>query len=192
MAEDTGHILSASGHAVLFESLGDTTRYVPLTGTLDRDGYPILDGIYVGQTVEAIKFGQAHPEWGSCRQAVPCRALIDTGAQGCTMIPALVGRLDLKPVPGTVIVRVRQQMVDGSSGDFELAYPVGITMGGAFYLQVNVPPILVPDRNDNDEDRYEILIGCDVLKRCVLVYDGPIGKTFTLYVPRNIHPGNSA
>lgn len=188
MGEDTGHVPNAPRHAALFERLGDISRYAPLVGALDRDGYPILDGVYVGQTVEAVKFGQAHPEWGSFRPAVLCRALIDTGAQGCTITRTLVDQLDLKPVPGTDAVRVKQRMVDGSSGGYEIAYPAGITIGGAFYVQVNAPAILVPDRNDKDEDRYEILIGCDVLKRCVLVYDGQVGKEFTLYVPRNISP----
>jgi hypothetical protein len=170
----------------LLKNLEDTSQYAPLTGKLDQDGYGILDGVYVGQTAEAVGYGAAHPEWGSFRPAVLCRALIDTAAQGCTITPALVDQLDLKTVPGTDAVRVRQQMVDGSAGDFVESYPTLITMGGAFYKKVNAPAILVPARDAEGKDRYQILIGCDVLKDCVLIYDGSFEKEFTLYVPRNI------
>jgi hypothetical protein len=182
-------VLSDPGHAALFERLKDASQYVPLPGFTDDDGFAILDDVYVGQTAEAVSFISSNPEWGSFRLAVPRRGLIDTGAQGCTITPALADYLDLKPVPGTEIVRVRQQMVDGSSGGYVTACPTGITLGGVYYRKVDAPPILVPVRDAEDNNRYEILIGCEILKDCTLIYDGLFEGEFTLYVPRNIPPG---
>jgi hypothetical protein len=186
MTENLEHAPSDPGHAALFENLGDNSQYVPLSGKVDEDGYPILDDVYVGQTVEAIQYGRARPEWGTFRPAVRCRALIDTGTMGCTIIPALVGPLDLKTVPGTDRVWITQLMSDGSSGGRKLAYPVAFTIGAAFFKQVNAPDILVPARDAEGKGRYEILIGGEILKDCVLIYDGSFEKEFTLYVPRNI------
>jgi hypothetical protein len=186
MGDETGDLPSAPEHAALFASLRDASRFISLPGDLDDDGYAILEDVYVGQTVEAIQFSQANPEWGPFRPAVPCRALIDTGAYGCAMTRTLADGLDLKPVPGTDRVTVRQQMADGTSRGYELAYPAGVTIGGGFYKQIHAPANLSPARDDDGQDRYEILLGGDFLKCCVLLYDGHFGKNFTLYVPKNI------
>jgi hypothetical protein len=146
---------------------------VPLTASLAPNGYPLLD-VRVGPGRPSTVRGFDRPASGSFPEPESCQALIDTGAEGCSITAGLKERLNLLPQQGKITEI-------GYAGTNQLldAYSIGITMGGVFYCQTRAPAVMVPGHGYG----YQIVIGCNVLRHCTLTYDGTIGQ-FTLHVPR--------
>ena len=101
-----------------------------------------LNTVLVGPGQPSTVRGYDHPASGSFPEPEPCQALIDTGAQGCSITADLKDRLDLLPQQGEII----GIGYDGSRRPQD-AYSIGITIGGVFYCQVRVTGDLVPARD---------------------------------------------
>lgn len=157
-----------------FIILSDRYIWTALTQSLAPNGYPLLDPVLVEPGQPSAVPGFNRPASGSFPEPESCQALIDTGAQGCSITADLKTRLDLLPQEGKIIgigyqgTRMPQD-----------AYSIRITMGGVCYCQVRVTADLVPAPGYE----YEVVIGCNVLERCALTYGGA-NRDFTLYVPR--------
>lgn len=147
---------------------------IPLGNRLAPNGFPLLESVLVEPGRPSTVKGYDYPASSSFSEPESCQALIDTGAQGCSITADLKDRLDLLPQQGEII----GIGYDGTRRPQD-AYSIGITMGGAFYCQVRVTADLVPARGY----AYRILIGCNVLQHCTLTYGG-VNRDFTLYVPR--------
>jgi hypothetical protein len=147
---------------------------VSLPGNVAPNGYPLLESVLVEPGRPSTVVGYNHQT--SSTNPAPV-ALIDTGADRCTITADLKERLDLLPQQGKIIERG----YSGRATELD-AYSIGITMGGAFYCQVRVAAVLAP----KEDYGYEILIGCNVLQHCAITYGTHNGedREFTLVVPR--------
>ena len=150
---------------------------VPLSNSLTPNGFPLLESVLVEPGRPSDIPGFDYPASGSHMEPESCQALIDTGAQSCSITADLKERLDLLPQKG----KITERGYAGRPSDLD-AYSIMITMGGVFRLQTRVTAVMVPAL----ECEYQIIIGCNVLQHCALTYGTHSGqdRELTLYVPR--------
>jgi hypothetical protein len=150
---------------------------VLLAISVASNGFPLLDSALVGPGRPSNIVGYDLPSSSSHPQEESVQALIDTGAQTCSITADLKGRLDLLPQKGKIIER-------GYAGEAAAldAYSISITLGGVFSCQTRVTAVMTPAPGYE----YQIIMGCNLLRHCTLTYGTHSGedKGFTLSVPR--------
>jgi hypothetical protein len=150
---------------------------IPLGNDLGTNGYPLLESVRVEPGIPSDIPGYDYPTSGSNPEPETCLALIDTGADTCSITANLKGKLDLLPQKG----KISEGGYAGQTRDLD-AYSILITLGGVFSCLVRVAAVMVPKKGYN----YQIIIGCNVLQHCTLTYGTHSGedRNFTLHVPR--------
>ncbi len=106
-------------------------------------------------------------------QSVQLRALVDTGAAGCSVEPGIIAQLGL---PRSGIGLINAPALTGFAGTTQHDASLAI-------LNPSAPPLVFHDLSVLSlalgVPMYQVLIGRDVLDHCRLVYDG-IARTFEL------------
>jgi predicted aspartyl protease len=138
------------------------------TIAVDANGPIVNAGVSVSEGRRAALVAQNQP--------VPAmriiRALIDTGASFTAIEPQVLQALNLTPT-GTI------EIVTPSTGDgvhTTDTYDIDFTIGGADASEI---PLLIPNLRVSSSELFlkqgiHALIGRDILKRCILVYNGSI------------------
>lgn len=96
------------------------------------------------------------------------RALIDTGASCSTIDPAIVRHLGLQPTGRTTIITP----TTGRQGQEARVYDVSIRLvhvGRSYVLENSVPVV----ESSQSHNGFLVLLGRDILRDCLLIYDGP-------------------
>lgn len=109
--------------------------------------------------------------------AVRVRALVDTGASCTCVDPSIIQQLDLTPT-GSVPVHTPSS---GDSPPTKNQYDVSLGIPGATedHLPLVLQTIPVVEADLLASQGFAVLIGRDILKDCILVYNGQMGF-FTL------------
>jgi len=141
--------------------------YIPLTGRLDRDGFALVDVILAHPETRLI--GRV-PNLETLRNhELPDRSalhpgLIDTGANGSSITPELLGFLGLQGDGG----HRRVKRPGDPEWTQEPTYAVQLVFGGAFEIRISVTADLWPPQGQ----KYRALLGSDALGMCRLTYEG--------------------
>jgi len=158
--------------------------YIRLTGRLDPNRLALVNvvlarpdaGLFERQLdLEALR-RQDLPEGSEKHPGV-----IDTGATVSSITPDLLGSLGLQSVG-----RRKIAVPTDPEGIWEPTYAVQLVLGEAFYIGISVTANLLPPEGQ----RYKVLVGCDVLRICRFMYEGPDSVLsggdaggYTLHVP---------
>ena len=136
-------------------------------------GLPIVN-IFVGVS------GARNQALVAAGQTVPpvqtVRALVDTGASGTRIDPMVFAALQLQPTGMT-------PMLTPSTGNTPVdteTYDVGIVIPGAVTAGVQDPPLVMPNIPVSAShlfaaQGFHVLLGRDILRRCILHYNGAVG-----------------
>ncbi|HEX6747062.1 MAG TPA: aspartyl protease family protein [Longimicrobium sp.] len=140
---------------------------------LDPANGPVLTavvGVSIARGDALMAAGQPIPE------GISIRALIDTGASCTCVDPAVLDRLNLAP---TGFVSVHTPSTGGAPHQAE-QYDVSLIIPGAgpHHVPLAIPavPVMATELSLQGIDA---LIGRDVLRECVLIYNGSVGM-FTI------------
>jgi hypothetical protein len=106
---------------------------------------------------------------------IQIQALIDTGASGSCVDPAILQALGLTPTGVTTICTPSSQAYPAQQYDVGIAVP-GATATHIPFLAPNVPVIAA---QLSAPQGFQALFGRDLLADCLFLYNGPIGY-FTL------------
>lgn len=150
---------------------------VPLAISVASNGFPLLESVLVEPGRPSDMHGYDLPASRSYPEPESLQALIDTGAQRCSITANLRERLDLVPQRGKITERGYANQATALD-----AYSILITLGGVFRCQTRVTAVMVPA----SECGYQIIIGCNLLQHCTLTYGTRNGEDrgFILSVPR--------
>jgi hypothetical protein len=103
---------------------------------------------------------------------ISARALIDTGASGTCVDPSILTRLELTPT-GTVSVHTPST---GLAAHLAEQYDISLIVPGAgtHHVPLALPaiPVMAADLSIQGIDA---LIGRDVLRDCIFIYNGSVG-----------------
>lgn len=143
------------------------------TQQIDENG-PLLNvviAVSAARLNALIQAKQTPPE------PIPVRGLVDTGASCTCVDPSVIQRLQLSPTG-------QAAMVTPSTGNqppvIKHQYDVGL---GIFATQQETPFLLpsmpVVETDLFDQQGFHVLIGRDVLARCLLIYNGAT-RSYTL------------
>jgi predicted aspartyl protease len=109
--------------------------------------------------------------------AIPIRALVDTGASGTCIDPSVLDALGLTPTGSTQVCTPST----GTSSHTADLYDVSLFIPGANQTQ---PPLTIANLPVMSaqllvSQGFHALIGRDILARCLMTYNGVLGQ-FTL------------
>jgi hypothetical protein len=128
---------------------------------------PVID-LYVGVSAQRreaiIKAGQVVPPFEIAR------ALIDTGASGTCVDPAILGPLGLTPTGSISIHTPTTAGMPISCDQFDVALGIDHPKNPMVLLTVPVISTALAAQG------IQALIGRDVLQNCLLIYDGAAGN----------------
>jgi predicted aspartyl protease len=140
---------------------------------LDPANGPVLTvviGVSVARADALVAAGESIPT------GIRARALIDTGASCTCVDPSILGSLRLTPT-GTVSVHTPST---GGAAHLAEQYDVSLIIPGAgthhVPLVISAVPVMAANLSLQGVDA---LIGRDVLRECILIYNGSSG-TFTI------------
>jgi hypothetical protein len=124
-------------------------------------------GLSAAEAAKLVQSGQPVPP------PVPVRALIDTGSDRTAVAPGIIRQLGLQPLI--------HGMAHTAGGSFQVnLYCIGLTIHGPTRgagAELSLSDLLVSELTVALP--FEVLIGLDVLRECLLVLDGP-GSQFIL------------
>ncbi|MHB1558579.1 MAG: aspartyl protease family protein [Isosphaeraceae bacterium] len=142
----------------------------------DHAGRPVVE-LYIGVSAAETEFRPAAPP-------VLVRALVDTGASKTNVASWVLDRLGLSPI-GQVLVHTAST---GSTPLLGNVYAVDLALAGAKtgLLATDLDIVAAEDLSGSGVDA---LLGRDVLRRGLFVYDGPEERfTLATETPERSHP----
>lgn len=146
---------------------------MPHFTTTLQQGQPIVN-MFVGVSVARAQ------ALATANQTVPpiqtVRALVDTGASGTCIDPLVFAALQLQPTGMT-------PMLTPSTGNTPVdteTYDVSIIIPGAVTAGVQDPPLVMQNIPVSAShlfvaQGFHVLLGRDILRRCILHYNGAVG-----------------
>lgn len=143
------------------------------TLTLSPQG-PLVDAVVAvsGARRQALeKAGQTIPD------PIPIRALLDTGASGTCIDPAVLTALGLTPT-GMIAVNTP---TTGNQPHQAFQYDVGLLIPAPAGLPLVRPSLAVVASELLQRQGFHALIGRDILHGCILTYNGSAGLFMLAY-----------
>jgi predicted aspartyl protease len=147
---------------------------IVLTADVDAKGRPVLT-LFVAASVPRAAVLAAE---GASAPPVEARALIDTGASRTVVERSVLDQLGLDPVDEELIYTASSGATPHVAG----VYAVQLFVAGVPQGLIDADLRVAEAENLRAALGVEVLLGQDVLRRCLLIQNGPEGR-FTLALP---------
>jgi gag-polyprotein putative aspartyl protease len=151
-----------------------------LTAEVDAKGRPVLT-LFVAASAPRASAPAAE---GAPARPVEARALIDTGASRTVVERSVLRQLDLDPIDEELVHTASSGATPRAAG----VYTVQLFVAGAPQGLIDADLRVVEAEDLRVALGVEVLLGQDVLRRCLLIQNGPDGQfTLALPAPHNPH-----